>query len=127
MNRNTLLHRQVHPNFIKTNGDVTSQAFFPTPKDGNRLSVYDGDMINAARSWAHYTGTLGLTSAGVVAVSVAECLGLELVVSSDPSEYPEHALIEFGELSRRQATTKSKQLSRYANARDWQFRPQDTP
>ena len=123
MNQNTLLHRQVHPNFIRANGGVTSQAFSPTPKDNNRLSVYDGDMISPAQAWTHYTETLGLISAGVVSVLVAECLEIELPVSSDPSDYPEHVLIEFGELSRRQATSKAKQLSLYANRRDWQYRP----
>ena len=122
MNSDTLLHRQVHPTFIR-NEEVTSQAFSPTPKDNNRLSVYDGDLIDAARAWAHYTGTLGFVSDGVVAVSVSECRSIELSVSSDPTDYAEHALIEFGELSRRQSSTKSKRLSRYANVRGWLFRP----
>ena len=32
MNQDTLLHRQVHPNFTR-NGEATPQAFTPTPKD----------------------------------------------------------------------------------------------
>ena len=123
MNQDTLLHRQVHPNFIR-NGEATSQAFTPTPKDNNRLSVYDGDMISAASAWTHYTGTLGYKSYGVVSVSVAECQTIDLSVFSDPTDFPEHALIEFGELSRRQTTTKAKQLREYANARSWLFRPE---
>ena len=98
MNQGTLLYRQVHPNFIR-NGEATSQAFIPTPKDNNRLSVYDGDMISAAAAWEHYTGTLEFKSDGVVSVSVAECQAIELSVSSDPTDFPEHTLIEFGELT----------------------------
>ena len=59
MNQDTLLHRQVHPNFIK-NGEAISQAFTPTPKDNTQLSVYDGDMISAAAAWEHFTGVLGI-------------------------------------------------------------------
>lgn len=123
MNQDTLLHRQVHPNFIR-NGETTSQAFTPTPKDNNRLSVYDGDMISASAAWEHYTGTLELKSDGVLSVSVSECQAIELSVSPDPTDFPEHVLIEFGELTRRQTTTKAKQLREYANTRGWLFRPE---
>ena len=121
MNQDTLLHRQVHPNFIR-NGETTSQAFTPTPKDNNRLSVYDGDMISATVAWEHFTGVLGFKSGGVMSVSVAECQAIELSVSSDPADFPEHALIEFDGFARRQATTRAKQLREYANARGWLFR-----
>lgn len=33
-----LLHRQVHPNWIR-DGRITSQAFRPTKKDDNKLSI----------------------------------------------------------------------------------------
>jgi len=42
MNDQTLLLRQVHPNFLP-DGELSSQAFYPFPKDNGRLSVYDGD------------------------------------------------------------------------------------
>ena len=123
MNQDTLLYRQVHPNFIR-GGETTSQAFTPTPKDNNRLSVYDGDMISAAAAWEHFTGVLGFKSGGVMSVSVAECQAIELSVFPDPTDFPEHALIEFGGLTKRQVTTKAKQLREYANARGWLFRPE---
>lgn len=44
MTPQTQLLRQIHPNFVQA-GRVTSQAFRPTPKDENHLSVYDGDQI----------------------------------------------------------------------------------
>ena len=122
MNRDTLLHRQVHPNFVR-NGTSTSQTFTPTRKDQERLSVYDGDLIGAASAWMHYTESLGYESSGVVSVSVAECEATELPAYSDPAEYPEHALIDFRGLSRRQKTRKAKRLSDYANRRGWQFQP----
>ncbi len=53
MTEKTLLLRQIHPLFIQE-GRVTSQAFRPTPKDQKKLSVYDGDLITAERSWVHF-------------------------------------------------------------------------
>ena len=40
MNSKTILLRQIHPIWIQQ-GRVTSQAFRPTPKDENKLSVFD--------------------------------------------------------------------------------------
>jgi hypothetical protein len=60
----TLLFRQVHPKFFP-GGTLSSQAFFPFPKDQGKLSVYDGEHITAAQSFTHYTETLHLESAGV--------------------------------------------------------------
>ena len=122
MNRETLLHRQVHPNFVR-NGEATSQAFTPTPKDGNFLSAYDGDKITAALAWKHYTTELNLQSSGVVSVSNDECHKIGLPVTSDPASFAEHVLIDFGGLSNSQIKTKAKQLKEYANARGWTFCP----
>ena len=72
MNEDTLLYRQVSPSWL-VNGDFTSQTFLPTRKDNGFLSVYDGDRITAEDSWRHFVGALGRPSAGVAAVSVAEC------------------------------------------------------
>ena len=82
MNSDTLLYRQVHPNWIKDDLP-TSQAFTPTPKDALRLSVYDGDGISASSCWEHYTGQ-GLVSNGVVAVTLEECERFGLEVIPDP-------------------------------------------
>ena len=40
MNDDTLLYRQVHPNWT-VDGGISWQAFRPTPKDEGLLSVYD--------------------------------------------------------------------------------------
>ena len=72
MNDSTLLHRQVHPSFLDSHGETTSQAFRPTPKDSNKLSVYDGSLITAEDAWKHYTNILNLRSIGAVSVAVGE-------------------------------------------------------
>jgi hypothetical protein len=89
----TLLLRQIHPNFVQ-NDRVTSQAFRPTPKDEGKLSVYDGDMISAEDSWKHHTG-VGFGSAGVLGITVRECNAEWLVVCPSPDVFPEHAHVDF--------------------------------
>jgi hypothetical protein len=44
MTPQTRLLRQIHPSFVQA-GRVTSQAFRPTPKDDNHLSVVDGNRL----------------------------------------------------------------------------------
>lgn len=121
MNDDTLLYRQVHPNFI-ARGNVTRQAFLPTSKDERLLSVYNGDEITPKQSRLHYVNDLKLESAGVVGVSVAQCNGLQLPVRPDPAPFPEHAVIDFAGLSRNQIKEKAVHLKTAANARGWLFR-----
>ena len=122
MNEDTRLYRQIHPSFIQQSRP-TSQAFMPTRSD-RKLSVYDGDQVTAEASFQHYTGAMGLESAGVGAVTVAECSGLQLPVIADGIPFPEHASVDFSALeSWRQIATKAKLLRAAANARGWQFRP----
>ena len=126
MNATTLLHRHVNPAWIQS-GRVTSQVFKPTAKDNRRLSVYDGDKINALDAWQHYTGALCFSSAGVISVSVGECQSLELASESDPIPFPEHALIIFGEFSNAETEKRSKQLRAFALTRGWQFQAEHDP
>ena len=70
MTEETLLLRQINPTFIKL-GRVTSAAFRPTPKDQQKLSVYDGDKITAAASFVALSRA-ELESVGVLAVTVGE-------------------------------------------------------
>ncbi len=121
MNPDTPLYRQIHPSWVKE-GRTTSQAFRPTPKDHNRLSVYDGDQITAEAAWNHYT--LKLPSDGVMAVTLAECQQQQLTAIPDPlPDFSEHVLIDFAGLSGNQARHVARQLTRAANTRGWQFRP----
>lgn len=121
MNQDTLLLRQIHPAFVQQ-GRITSQAFRPTPKDGNLLSVYDGDRIGAATAWKHYTGTLKHASSGVLAVTSGECAALDLPTRNDPAPFPEHAVIDFSDLSKNLTEKKAKQLKFRAETRDWLYR-----
>lgn len=126
MNPGTLLYRQVHSSWIR--GEMpTSQAFTPTPKDEMKLSVYDGDEISAVSSWEHYSRQ-GLSSDGIVAVSVEDCENLGLKVIPDPKPgSPHHALIDFGQLTRGQVKRVAQRLTATALSRGWQFRPIDNP
>lgn len=122
MDERTLLYRQVHPSFVQQ-GHITSQVFTPTPKDGNRLSVYDGDLIAAEAAWRHYTAELGQRSVGVTAVTVAECAGEGLPAVADADAFPEHVLIDFSGLTRSQIRNAAKQLQEFAEARGWLYPP----
>jgi hypothetical protein len=120
MTPETILLRQVHPNFIK-NGVVTSQAFRPTPKDEDLLSVYDGDQIDPKTAWQHYTCELSLESKGVLGVTQAQCQEIALPVRADPERFPEHAVIVFTAFERKQIETLAKKLKLHALARGWLF------
>ena len=122
MNDTTLLLRQIHPTFIQ-NDRVTSQAFRPTSKDGMKLSVYDGDLMSPAESYQHYTGRLGLSSAGVMGVSVEECVDIGLRAVSDPESFPEHAVIDFSDLSSEASVKKKAKILKFRAAnRGWLYR-----
>lgn len=121
MNSETLLLRQIHPRFVQRDR-VTSQAFTPRATDGNRLSVYDGDQIGPEAAWRHYTTRQSLESAGVMAVTLAECTALDLSVRSAPEPFPEHAVIEFGALGRNAINRAAKRLRDAASKRGWRFR-----
>ena len=120
MTSDTLLYRQIHPSFVQ-NGRPTSQAFRPTPKDEKRLSAYDGDQIQPKASWDHYTGELGLTSAGVLAVTNGECLAQVLSVDADETPYPEHCTIDFSSLTKTAIEKAAKILAETAIQRGWLY------
>jgi hypothetical protein len=121
MNGITQLLRQVNPNFIQ-DGYITSQVFRPTPKDEQQLSVYDGEKISASAAHAHFVQNPSCSSAGIVAVSVDECTTLDLSTIPDPDTFPEHALIDFTGLEKKDTERKAKQLKALAINRGWLFR-----
>jgi hypothetical protein len=120
MNGDTLLLRQVHPSFIQQ-GRVTSQAFRPTPKDQNKLSMYDGDQIEPEPAYVHYIETLKFASVGVLAVTVAECGELSLPVVADPEPFPEHVLVDYSAVDKKDVEAKAKLLKAKAVNRDWLY------
>ncbi|WP_422928340.1 hypothetical protein [Singulisphaera sp. PoT] len=113
----TLLLRQIHPSFVKL-GRATSAAFRPTPKDEHKLSVYHGDMITPLESFHHYCERK-LESAGVMAVSVADCTSQGLPSRHSPQEFPEHAEIDFTGINGSQCEKKGKKLREAADQRGW--------
>jgi len=122
MNDQTLLLRQVHPQFVQ-GGQLSSQAFVPFPKDVGRLSVHDGDQISAEQAYSHYTMTLGLQSAGVWAVTGGEVTSVELHYQPDPLPgNVAHAVIEFGARSDKACRRLAKLLRKFATDRDSLYR-----
>ena len=122
----TLLLRQVHPQFMQR-GRTTSQAFRPTPKDEKKLSVYDGDLISPEDSFRHYRRVLKFESVGVLGVTVGECGEQGLPVAPDPQTFAEHALIDFSEISNSQIEKKSKLLRDSAQKRGWLYEEPSPP
>ena len=120
MNSDTLLLRQINPSFVQ-NGRVTSQAFRPTPKDENKLSVYDGDQITAEASWQHFTSNPLCRSVGVMAVSHAQCRGQSVPVVADGIPFSEHAYFDFSDMSKKDVERKAKVLSFKAQERGWLY------
>jgi hypothetical protein len=126
MNDETLLLRQVHPSFVQ--GDrITSQVFTPRTQGGNRLSVYDGDQIEPETSWRHYTARLRHASTGVMAVSVLECTRQGLQAYPDPTDFPEHAVIDFGQMQGGKVKATAKRLRTAAADRGWLYREEGQP
>lgn len=121
MTGETLLLRQIHPAFVQADR-ITSQAFRPTPKDQLLLSVYDGDLITAEAAFQHFIHMPNCQSRGVLAVTVQECIELNLSARPDPELFPEHAVIDFTGLSNNQCEKMSKRLCSQALQRGWLFR-----
>ena len=114
MKSDSLLLRQVHPNFCP-DGQLSSQAFFPFPKDKGQLSVYDGAMITAEQSFVHYTKDLGFDSIGVWGVTNAEVVAIGLTSRSDSLPLsPAHALVDFGTTSDKECRKLAKKLKVFA-------------
>jgi hypothetical protein len=124
MSPETLLLRQVHPAFIPE-GQLTSQAFMPFPKDQGKLSVYDGDQISAAESHKHYTERLGNQSHSVWGVTCDEAVSAGLSSAPDPLEnFPSHAVIDFTGHPEKSFRKLAKKLKALANIRGCLHSPQ---
>lgn len=120
MTPDTLLLRQIHPNFVQ-DGRVTSQAFRPTPKDEFHLSVDNGDRLTAEAAWRRFTADPACTSAGVQAVSRSDCAAQALPVIEDGRPHPEHCSIDFSAFEKKAIEKKAKLLRAAAATRGWLF------
>ena len=125
-----LLFRQVNPNHW--DGRVpNSQAFFPTPKDEDKLSVDDASLVGAEGSWIHFIRNLGLKSVGTWAVSYEEVqMAGNLTVVRDPlvdqtnpsKNNPAHTLIDFSQITTKgQKKKRAQELAIKASARGCLF------
>ena len=127
MNEDTPLYRIVNPDKLTQTGQVASRSFRPRPQDNKMLSVYDGDKIAPGAAYRHYMNNPDMPPPiGVLGVTVAECSAEGLDVIPDPDAFPEHVLIDFTKFSSNQIRIRSARLRDAAEARDWQFRPQNT-
>lgn len=83
--RDELLWRNAHPDWV-VDGELTSQAFRPTPKDQKKLSSARETEVSAEANFKEFTEDFGLESVGVWAVSVGEVQDQSL-----RSVYDEHS------------------------------------
>ncbi len=118
----TLLYRQINPNFID-NGRISSQVFVitsavfkPTPKDNDLLSVYNGEKFSPESAHAHFT-ELGLKSVGVAAITNLECVIENLEVINDNDPFEGHCSVDFSGKSSNQKDKIAKKLKNYSIAR----------
>lgn len=119
-----LLHRQVHPSFIR-DGRPTSAAFRPTPKDGGELSVSRGSILSPQEAHQAYVAS-GPASAGVWSVSVGEVEAAGLHAYEDKlPDAPAHAVIDFKPLASNGMRDRTADLlKRAALARCVLFQPE---
>ncbi len=88
--------------------NLVHKSFLQLQKIEKKLSVYDGDQINAEDSWKHFTNTLGLSSKGTLAITVSEFEEEDLVVVPDSETFKEHTLVDFSDYSKNQIKSKAK-------------------
>jgi hypothetical protein len=129
---NSLFFRQVNPNWL-AGGVPSSQAFGPTPKDEDKLSVDDASLVSAEGSWRHFTEKLGLASVGTWAVSMGEVeeagelvvTASQKVVPEDPTKNnPAHCDVDFSKVSSKgQKKKKAQHLAMRATARGRLYTP----
>lgn len=119
----TTLLRQVHPQFL-SDGELTSQAFFPFPKDDGKLSVYDSDQITVEEAFRHYTLVLKNASHSVWGIACIEVSAIGLTSEADPKpNFPSHAVVNFGQRSEKECRKLAKKLKMFALQRGCLFQP----
>jgi hypothetical protein len=107
-----LLHRQVHPNFLKGDGSLMSSAFKPTPKDVAKLSTTRDNLLDAESSYNWYRGAVGET-AGTWSITHAEAVesAVEVIVDGEAEDLPDaHVSLSFEGKTRAQRERIAKQL-----------------
>lgn len=128
----SLFYRQVNPNWL-AGGVPSSQAFGPTPKDVDKLSVDDASKVSAEAAWRHFTEKLGLRSVGTWAVSLGEVEAAgELVLAASPIVVAEdlainnlaHCHVDFSQVSSKgRKRQKAQHLAMKATTRGCLYQP----
>ena len=113
-----LLFRQIHPDFIGDDGLPSSQPFWPTPKDENKLSVDRSTLTTAEKSYLSYTAK-GYSSEAVYGLTVGEFNEVGIVCIEDPLEdNAAHAFADYKDHSPSQQKMKAKRLKQRAIDRE---------
>ena len=130
MDKDTQLLRQVHPSFVQANvissQVFTSQVFKPTPKDENKLSVYNEEKFSPQESLEHFIETPSNQSVGVVSVTVSECETENLQAYEDNNPFDGHCVIDYSEHSNSVIEKKAKKLKSIAMLRGWLYKTEKT-
>lgn len=117
MKDETILLRQGHPSFVE-DGETTSQAFFPFPKDEQKLSVDDGDLTTPEAAFEFYTKVRKLESVGTWGISCTEVASTGLQCGPDAlPDNPAHAAIDFANLNEKACRKLARKLKAFANER----------
>ena len=129
MHQDTLLLRQVHPSFVQADKissqvfTITSQVFRPTPKDENKLSVYNGEKFTPEGSLSHFRKIdANNKSYGVVAVTAQECNNEDLNCEENNDPFDGHSIIDFTGLTNGLIEKKAKKLKVVAMNRGWLYK-----
>lgn len=125
MDSKTILYRQVHPAHVQASNvslqafTVTSVAFTPNQNDQGKLSVYNSEKFTPEESYVHYTNENIRVSAGVLGVSVDECLTISLTCQEDNDPFDGHSHIDFNGNSKGEIKKKASILRDNAVERGW--------
>lgn len=94
----TLL-RQVHPTQV-TDGGISKEAFIPTPTDKGLLSTLREEVgpQEAHRRWTEDQNKLSVGTYGI-SVADVEDAGLTALDDAAASKTPDHASVDFNELT----------------------------
>jgi hypothetical protein len=96
----------------------------PSSGDGGKLSVYDGDQINAADSYLHYTEVSKNLAHSVWGVTCGEATMETVPASPAPLPgFPSHATMDFTGKSEKACRRVAKRLKILATARGCLFLP----
>jgi hypothetical protein len=122
-----LLFRQIHPSFFE-NGLPSSQAFRPTKKDNNKLSVDRSSLTTAKAAFELFVES-GYESAAVYGLKVGEFAAERLPSYPDPLKAdgkpanPAHAFADFSAFGTNQQKNIAKRLRTKATGKGCVFKP----